>query len=73
MKNNQMKFMNFFIDSQAAIVALGNQYVTSHAVAEAVDWLNELAEVVESVTLVWIPAHKWETRVSQRLGNEWIP
>ena len=47
-----IKFVKIFIDSQAAISAVGNPYVTSRAVAEAINNLNKLADSVRSVTLV---------------------
>ena len=62
MLNNAMdtgvKYVKIFIDSQAAITALGNVQISSSVVEEAVKNLNELAEKANSVTLVWIPAHK---------------
>ena len=57
-------YVKIFIDSQAAIAAVGNPRVTSRVVAEAIDKLNDLANFVKSVTLVWIPAHKGH------VGNE---
>ena len=61
---DEMKYVKFMIDSQAAIAALGNPHVTSKVVAQAIDNLNALASMVRSVTLVWIPAHKGH------VGNE---
>ena len=58
------KFVKIFIDSQAAIQAIGNPHVRSRTVATAIDNLNDLAKRVTSVTLVWIPAHKGH------MGNE---
>ena len=52
------KFVKIFVDSQAAITAVGNMQVTSKTVAWAVESLNRLADKTESVTLVWIPAHR---------------
>ena len=60
----ELKYIKIFIDSQAAISALGNPHVTSSVVADAINKLNELASVARSVTLVWIPAHKGH------VGNE---
>ena len=54
----RIKYVKFYIDSQAAISAVGNPYVKSQAVAQAIENLNELASSVTSLTLVWIPAHK---------------
>ena len=56
--DTDMKYIKIFIDSQAAMQALGNPHVTSMVVANAIDKLNDLAKAVRSVTLVWIPAHK---------------
>ena len=63
-RTDGMKFIKIFIDSQAAILALGNPHITSVAVGEAISKLNRLAESVTTVTLVWIPAHKGH------VGNE---
>lgn len=64
LNDGTMKYIKIFIDSQAAISAVGNPRVNSHAVASAVDSLNQLVSEVLSVTLVWIPAHKGH------VGNE---
>ena len=56
--DTSMRFVKIFVDSQAAIMALGNTQVRSRAVEEAIDRLNVLADLVTSVTIVWIPAHK---------------
>ena len=58
MNVSNMRFVKHFVDSQAAILAVGNPHISSKLVARAVDSLNRLAEVVQSVTLTWIPAHK---------------
>ena len=58
MRHDGVRFVKIFIDSQAAILALSNQHVTSTAVKRAVDKLNELATSAVRVSLVWIPAHK---------------
>ena len=58
MRGNDVKYVKIFVDWQAAIAALGNPKVTSHAVAGAVRALNTLAQNANSVTLTWIPAHK---------------
>ena len=52
--DRNMKFVKIFVDSQAAITAIGNMHVTSRVVAQAIDNLNRLADIVTSVTLVWI-------------------
>ena len=62
--SGNVRYVKFYVDSQAAISAIGNPRVKSHAVAEAIDNLNALAETTKSVTLVWIPAHKGH------VGNE---
>ena len=54
----KVNFVKIFIDSQAAIVAVGNSHVTSKAVAEAIDSLNKLSKIAKSVTLILISAHK---------------
>ena len=64
MRDHTMEYVKIFIDSQAAITALGNPRITSHTVANAVESLNRLADSTTKVTLVWIPAHKGHT------GNE---
>ena len=58
LRSDRMRYVKIFVDSQAAIAAVGNPRVTSVAVAKAIDDLNKLAEKVTSVTIVWIPAHK---------------
>ena len=59
-----MKYVKIFVDSQAAIKAVGNPVVKSQVVEQAINNLNKLAAKTRSVTLVWIPAHKGHT------GNE---
>ena len=56
--NHQIRFVKIFIDSQAAIRALGNPIIKSKTVAHAVESLNALASVATRVSIVWIPAHK---------------
>ena len=58
MQNEGGKFVKIFVDSQAAIMAVGNPHVTSRVVADTIDKLNALSVRAKSVTLVWIPAHK---------------
>ena len=58
MMGDGIKYIKFFIDSQAAIHALGNPRVRSKLVMETVKSLNALASKVAKVTIVWIPAHK---------------
>ena len=52
------RYVKIFIDSQAAIRALGNPMVTSRAVEQAIDALNRAAANAVKLTLVWIPAHR---------------
>ena len=59
-----MKYVKIFVDSQAAIRALGNPRVRSRAVASASEELNRLAGITRSATICWIAAHKGYT------GNE---
>ena len=61
---DRVKYVKIFIDSQAAISAIGNPRIKSIAVARAITSLNTLAKMAKCVTLVWIPAHKGY------LGNE---
>ena len=52
------KFVKFFVDSQAAILALANPRVKSKTVASAIDALNTLTEQTTAVQICWIPAHR---------------
>ena len=56
--NHHIRFVKIFIDSQAAIRALGNPIIKSKTVAHAVESLNTLATEAARVSIVWIPAHK---------------
>ena len=53
-----IKFVKIFVDSQAAIQALGTPFITSRAVDGAINALNKLAERSTKITITWIPAHK---------------
>ena len=64
LQDGSIKYVKIFVDSQAAIQAIGNPYVTSKIVLSAIESLNELASSAKSVTVVWIPAHKGH------IGNE---
>ena len=64
LQTGKMKYIKIFVDSQAALLALGNPMVRSKAVACAIEALNTLAAMVTSVVLLWIPAHKGH------IGNE---
>ena len=57
LENAGCKFLKIFIDSQAAILALGNTQVSSSLVMETKTLLNQLSEVCKKVTLVWTRAH----------------
>ena len=58
------RFVNFYIDSQAAIKALDSYMVRLKSVADGKRILNKLAEQGNVVTLNWIPGH------SGQPGNE---
>ena len=57
MEKVKFKYVKFFIDSQAAILALDSPDITSKIVARTKRALNELANRAEVVTLVWTKAH----------------
>ena len=57
-------YLKIFVDSQAAILALANNKVTSKAVLKARENLNQLAGTIKSLQILWIPAHKGH------VGNE---
>ena len=52
------RHVKFFVDSQAALRALGNPLIRSKTVSQAVQAIQRLATKAQTVTLVWIPAHK---------------
>ena len=52
------RFVKIFVDSQAAIRAVSKGTINSWAVLGAIAALNELAQITNRVTIVWIPAHK---------------
>ena len=54
----EMKYIKIFSDSQAAVLALANQKITSKIVAQTVLSLNTLANKVHRVELEWIKAHE---------------
>ena len=54
----ELRFVKVFVDSQAAIQALGGSAVRSRVVGEAISALNELATLAKRVSIVWIPAHR---------------
>ena len=58
LQTDNLRFVKFFVDSQAAIAALGNPSVKSKAVANAIDALNSLTSRASRVSIVWIPAHR---------------
>ena len=53
-----IKYVKFFVDSQAAILALANPITRSKTVASAIDALNRLMARATAVTISWIPAHR---------------
>ena len=55
---NNLRYVKFFIDSQAAIKALANPIIKSKTVLRAVESLNALAIKANKISLVWIPAHR---------------
>ena len=57
-EGTSVRFLKIFVDSQAAIQALGNPILKSRTVAQAMEVLNEAASTVRKVSLVWIPAHR---------------
>ena len=62
-------YVRIFIDSQATLQALHNPHVTSQLIDHTITQLNQLGEVVKSLSIHWIEAHKgrclllkkWET------------
>ena len=64
MDRQGMKFVKFFVDSQAAIRAVDSTTVTSLSVLRAIEQLNQLASKLKALQIVWIPAHKGH------VGNE---
>ena len=58
------RFVNFYIDSQAAIKALDSYMIRLKSVADGKRILNKLSEQGNVVTLNWIPGH------SGQPGNE---
>ena len=60
----EVKYVKFFVDSQAAITALQNPIIKSRTVWDTVNLLEELADKVRRISIVWIPAHRGH------VGNE---
>ena len=54
----EMKYIKFYVDSQAALKALANPIIKTKSVAEAVQSLETLASKVRRLSLQWIPAHR---------------
>ena len=77
--DDTMKYVKIFVDSQAAIQAVGNPTVNSKLVAEAIGWLNKLAATTTAVSIVWIPAHKGYAgneradELAKKGANETVP
>ena len=57
LRTDNIKFVKFFVDSQAALLALRNPMVRSLTVKQAIENLNKLSKRATRVTLCWIPAH----------------
>ena len=58
LQKNNVKYVKFFVDSQAALLALSNPTVRNRTVNHAIETLNKLADRTTRVTLCWIPAHR---------------
>ena len=58
------KRIDFYIDSQSAITALGSYITRTKMTLECKDFLNELVKVGNKVTLHWVPGHEGH------MGNE---
>ena len=55
-ENRGFKYVRFFVDSQAALLALENRTVTSALVLETIQQLNT-ASKDRKITLIWVKAH----------------
>ena len=53
-----IRYVKFFVDSQAALRAVANPVISSVIVGNAVDALNILSGVANRVSLSWIPSHR---------------
>ena len=56
-KQSNMQFIKIFSDSQAAILALNSNTVTSSLVKQTIITLNLLADSTKRVEICWIKAH----------------
>ena len=56
-KQNNMQYIKIFSDSQAAILALNSNTVTSSLVKQTINTLNLLAGSTERLEICWIKAH----------------
>ena len=56
-KQSNMQYIKIFSDSQAAILALNSNTVTSSLVKQTMITLNQLADSMERVEICWIKAH----------------
>ena len=56
-KQSNMQYIKIFSDSQAAILALNSNTVTSSLIKQTIITLNQLADSTERVELCWIKAH----------------
>jgi ribonuclease HI len=53
----ECKYVKFFVDSQAALMAVCNPMVQQSSVGTAIEALNKLRKKCKNVTLVWTKAH----------------
>ena len=51
-------YVRIFTDSQATLLALHNPHVTSKLIENTITQLNLLGQLVKSLTIHWIEAHK---------------
>ena len=56
-KQRNMQYVKIFSDSQAAILALNSNTVTSSLVKQTIITLNLLADCTERLEICWIKAH----------------
>ena len=56
-KQSNMQYIKIFSDSQAAILALNSNTVTSSLVKQTIITLNLLADKTERLEICWIKAH----------------
>ena len=56
-KRSNMQYIKMFSDSQAVILALNSNTVTSSLVKQTINTLNLLADSTERLEICWIKAH----------------